>query len=66
MRLVFSIFFILSVNAEDLSNFIDDYYGMNDYEMDYGLDPPINIADFLDRLTNMMTKRGLTFVIYHC
>ena len=62
MRLFFSIFLILSVHAEKLSTFIDDYYnGMNDYEIDYerGVKDWIThwMAD-LDRLTNLMTQGG--------
>ena len=55
MLLVFSIFLILSANAEDLSDFTDDYYnGMKDYDMNSGMDS----ADFLNRLSNMMVRRG--------
>ena len=60
MRLIILISVIFFVNGQDPSTFNDDYYnGMKDYD----LEPQMGVADFLDRLTNMMAKRGKTFVI---
>ena len=51
MRLIFSIFVILSVNAQDSTYSNVGYYnGIEDFD----LEPQMGVADYLDRLTNMM------------
>ena len=58
MPIYCSILLILSVNGDDMSSFIDDYYnGMEDYDMDYMYGQHAWTLH-MDRMMTLMTRRG--------